>query len=844
MSGSVRLAAAEGSEFTALGERMLYLLALRLGMAAIVMAWAGVRPELLGVPLPTLALGSAVYVAFAIGGEWLRRAGRRRGFAILSLLLLIDGVYLAWATYATGATQSPLRFLVFLHLVGVSLLASYRTGLKVALWHSLLLFVALYAQAAQLVPPVDVLPGRGIEFDRMPVLNVTSFWLFALATSAFSAMNERELRQRRFDLEALVELGAELDDVADPVRQSQIVLAGVVGRFGFDRGLVLGASDGRTVVLAAHGVMNVPTLAVEPDAVVEAAWERRELLAFGRLDPIANPMLAAALPGVRQLLVAPMIADGQPVGAIVVEQGRRSALGVSRRLASILGQLGAIAALNLRNAVLLRSVQDLAERDSLTGAANRRMFQMSLERVLATSWLAPVRHAVSTVLFIDLDDFKVVNDTLGHAAGDALLVAVIERISGSVREEDLVARLGGDEFAILTDDAPDLKRSMAMAERLVRELRAPYLIDGHHVSVTSSIGIASALDGTETAADLVRNADVAMYLAKANGKAGFAIFDPGMHAAIRERHELGAQLQTAVELGQLRVVYQPIVNLESGRTAGVEALVRWDHPDRGVVAPGDFIEIAEENGAILPIGRWVLREACLQAGRWATAEGEAPLFLCVNVSAREIQQADFVDSVRTTLDAASFDPHRLRLEITETALLRATSSTIATLESLRFLGVHVVIDDFGTGYFSLSHLRQFPVDTLKIASEFVQTPGHDVKSAALAGAIVAMSDSLRITTVAEGIEDADQADRMRTLGCTYGQGYFFARPVAGSLIAPLIADGASSEPTALRPGPAPIRRAGRDARPLTDLDQAAPTGFGSGTAIARFARPAGEPGAA
>jgi diguanylate cyclase (GGDEF)-like protein len=440
------------------------------------------------------------------------------------------------------------------------------------------------------------------------------------------------------------------------------------------------------------------------------------------------------------------------------------------------------------------------------------MFTMSLERVLE----APIRGnravTANAVLFIDLDDFKIVNDTLGHAAGDELLVAVIERISASVREGDLVARLGGDEFAVLTDDTPDLKRSLAMADRLVRELRAPYMIAGHHVSVTASIGIASAHEGNETAADLVRNADVAMYMAKANGKAGFATFDPGMHAAIRDRHELGNQLQSAVELGQLRIVYQPIVVLATGLTAGVEALVRWDHPDRGVVSPGEFIEIAEENGAILPIGRWVLREACRQAGRWSP--DAEPLFLSVNVSAREIQQPDFVDSVRSSLAEAGLDPARLNLEITETALLKATPTTIATLEELRTMGVRIVIDDFGTGYFSLSHLRQFPVDTLKIASEFVQTPRTDAKSAALAGAIVAMSDSLEITTVAEGIEDADQAARMRALGCTYGQGYFFARPLSPADVAP-----ESSTATPLR-----------STRPVT--------------AVARYLNPVSESGAA
>jgi diguanylate cyclase (GGDEF)-like protein len=380
---------------------------------------------------------------------------------------------------------------------------------------------------------------------------------------------------------------------------------------------------------------------------------------------------------------------------------------------------------------------------------------------------------------VDLDDFKLVNDSLGHAAGDELLVAVTERISKLVRRSDLVARLGGDEFAILTDDDAQLTRARAMAERLVRDLRLPYLLGAHTVSVTASIGIASCRDANRSAQEVVRNADVAMYMAKANGKAGFAVFDPGMHAAIRARHELGAELQRAVDLGQLRLVFQPIVALESGRIAGLEALVRWQHPERGLVMPGEFIEIAEENGAILPIGRWVMREACERAVTWQR-EGVTPpaLFLCVNVSAREIQQAGFVASVKETLAWAGLEPSRLILEITETALIKATNATVETLEGLRALGVRVVIDDFGTGYFSLSHLRQFPVDALKIASEFVQVAEGDSRSAALAGAIVALGKSLDIATVAEGIETRAQAERMRSLGCRFGQGYFFAQPIA------------------------------------------------------------------
>ena len=800
-------------DYTALSDRMGYLLLLRLAMAAVTVAWASIRPESLGTPFTNLLAVTAAYVGIAVASELARR-GMRRGFMVMSLALLVDGVFLAYAMYITGATQSPLRFLIYLHLVAVSLLASYRTGLKVALWHSLLLFVVLYAQAAMLITPVDVIPGRAIDFDRMPVLNVTSFWLFALATSIFSAMNERELRQRRADLQALVDVGARLDDVADPVLQARVVLDGLVARFGFERGVVLGAVEGNVVVLAARGTAEMEAAPGPADAVVSKAWERRELVLVKRVSPEANPFLAAILPKAGNLLVSPMIVDGRPVGAIVVEHRSRSVFGIERRVASVLAQFSAVAALNLRNATLLRHVQDLAERDSLTGAANRRMFQLTLERTLASNG-ALGADRIAAVLFIDLDDFKIINDTLGHAAGDELLIAVTDRISGLVRQGDLVARLGGDEFAILTGDEADLHRSRAMAERLVRDLRVPYVIGDHTITVSASIGIASARDAGADAQELVRNADVAMYMAKANGKSGFAVFDPGMHASIRARHELGNDLQHAVDLGQLRLVYQPIVNLESGRVSGLEALVRWQHPDRGLVVPGEFIEIAEENGSILPIGRWVLRESCERAVAWQADGVITPgLFVCVNVSAREIQQPGFVGAVEEALAWAGLEPSRLILEITETALIKATSLTVSTLESLRALGVRVVIDDFGTGYFSLSHLRQLPVDALKIASEFIQVADDDSRSAALAGAIVALGESLDISTVAEGIETREQAERMRSLGCTYGQGYFFARPMTAAEIEDGVEGLASSMrwvPEGRR-GPTPRRRNLRSVR--------------------------------
>jgi len=803
------------ADYAALSDRMTYLLGLRLAFGAIVLTWSALRPEALGAPFAALAGITAGYVVLSAFVEWARRHAGRFGFTLLSALLLLDGVYLAYAMYATGGTQSPMRFLAYLHLVAVSLLASYRTGLKIALWHSLLLFVVLYAQAAQLLPPVDVVAGSAVVFDRMPVLNVTSFWLFALATSLFSAMNERELRQRRADLQSLVDVGARLDDVGDPVHQARIVLEGLAERFGFTRGLLVGASESKVLILAARGAAEVPTAAVEPDAIVLKAWERREPLPVRRLDAERNPLIDWALPNAQNLLVAPMIADGRPVGAIIVEHRSGRIFGIERRVTSMLGQFAAVAALNLRNAVLLQHVQDLAERDSLTGAANRYTFQTSLERVIKAGQDATSRSAtVTAVLFIDLDDFKVVNDTLGHAAGDALLVAVTERISGLVRQGDLVARLGGDEFAILTDDDPELTRSRAMADRLARDLRAPYLIGDDPVTVSASIGIASARELTESASDVVRNADVAMYMAKANGKAGFAIFDPGMHAAIRERHELGSQLQRAVELDQLRLEFQPIVTLATGRTAGMEALVRWEHPERGLVLPGQFIEIAEENRAILPIGHWVLQQACQRAAEWQRLGLTAPdTFMCVNVSAREIQQPGFVEAVSDTLREAGFEPKSLILEITETALLKATPPTIATLSSLRELGVQIVIDDFGTGYFSLSHLRQFPVDALKIAGEFVQDAEADSRSSALAGAIVAMSESLNIVTVAEGIETKEQAERMRSLGCIYGQGYFFARPQSGAEVTEGLQAAAAEKTSALTSASGRTRGRARTKRP-------------------------------
>jgi diguanylate cyclase (GGDEF)-like protein len=770
------------AEYTVLNDRMRHLFWVRVAIGAVVLAWASLRPDLLGISAADLAGMTGAYLSLAAALEFARRRSARISHFLLSLLLLLDGVYLAAALYCTGGMESPIRFLIYLHIVALSLLASYRTGLKIAIWYSLLFLALIYAQAAALLAPVDVQPGHDISFGQMPIMNIASLWLFALATSAFSAMNERELRQRRADLQSLVDVGKTLDDEGDPTRQAKLVLDALGERFDFCRGVVVGSTDDRLVAFAVRGEVGIARDGAPVDAVIRRSWERHTLLPIKELDAERNPFLAQLLPDARHLLVAPMIVDGQPVGAIVVEYRRRHVGGVERRVASVIGQFASIAALNMRNAVLLRHVQDLADRDALTGVANRRMFQVTLERVLERR-TDRARGKVNAVLFVDLDDFKVVNDTLGHAAGDELLVEVSQRICRLVRSDDLVARLGGDEFAILTADRADLRRSRTIAERLVRELRAPFQIGAASVTVSASIGIASAEDAAGGAPDLVRNADVAMYMAKANGKSGYAEFDPQMHLAMREQHELSVELQRVVELDQLRLEYQPIVDLRTGSTVGVEALVRWDHPDRGLISPERFIELAEENGSIVPIGRWILRAACREVGQMMRS-GDVPahFFLSVNASAREVGQPGFIEGLEAALQEGGVPPDRLMLEITETALLRATPQTLATLHHLRDMGIAAVIDDFGTGYFSLSHLRQFPVDALKVASEFVHDAAADRRSSAVASAIVAMGKALDLTTVAEGIESAEEAQRMAALGCAYGQGFYFARPAALAVV--------------------------------------------------------------
>jgi diguanylate cyclase (GGDEF)-like protein/PAS domain S-box-containing protein len=458
-------------------------------------------------------------------------------------------------------------------------------------------------------------------------------------------------------------------------------------------------------------------------------------------------------------------------------------------------------------------LQHNAFHDALTGLANRALFADRLEHALARTdrQAAPV-----SVLFDDLDDFKAVNDGAGHSSGDELLVAVAERLRTVLRPSDTVARLGGDEFAVLIEDTADPAQTQAAADRLLAALAEPFPAlggAGEDVRISASVGIATGAAGQHDVAELLRHADVAMYAAKEAGKGRSAVFAPDMDSAIIGQLQLKAELARAVERGEFTVHYQPTVELATGRLAGVEALVRWQHPERGLVPPLDFIPLAEQTGLIVPIGRFVLREACRQMSAWhRDYSAQPPMTVSVNLSARELDEAGLVGSVREALEEAQLDPAHLVLEITESLLLVDLPTTVGTLLELRALGVRLAVDDFGTGYSSLSYLENLPVDILKIDKSFVDriadlapgAPDADEGAAqrsVMVSAISQLGHALSLQLVAEGIEAPEQVSRLRGLDCQFGQGYYFARPLAPDALADLLLRQAEEPGWSLVPEP-------------------------------------------
>jgi diguanylate cyclase (GGDEF)-like protein/PAS domain S-box-containing protein len=447
------------------------------------------------------------------------------------------------------------------------------------------------------------------------------------------------------------------------------------------------------------------------------------------------------------------------------------------------------------------TVQDITERkalekqlehqalhDPLTELPNRLLFMDRLKHALART---ERREEPIAVLFLDLDNFKLINDSFGHAVGDQLLLQVADRLDSCMRPQDTVARFGGDEFTILLEDGAEVDDATLVAKRIIEELRAPFALLGYEQFVTASIGIAlsSRTPGLPNVADdLLRDADAAMYRAKGTTKASFAVFEPSMKADALEQLKLANDLRRAIEHDEFVIHYQPRVEMMSGKIVGMEALLRWKHPERGLVWPDDFIPLAEEMGLIIPIGREVIAEVCQQAHLWHQQyQHDPPLLISVNISARQLQHPNFAEDITQVLQEFEVDPNAFELEITESVVMGDEEDIFDKLSELKSLGVRVAIDDFGTGYSSLSYLKRLPVETLKIDKSFISGLGRNPKDRLIASATISLAQTLKLAVVAEGVETARQATHLRKLGCDLAQGYYFAKPLTSEEASEFIA---------------------------------------------------------
>ncbi len=559
---------------------------------------------------------------------------------------------------------------------------------------------------------------------------------------------EAALRQSEERFRSLVQNASDLITVIDPDTTVRYQSPAIEHVLGFESGATLGAKladvvhpDDTNRFLASLGdLMTKPAGTITGDGRVRDSQGEWRHLEFTGSDQRRNPAIGGLVLNVRD----------------VTERKR-----------------------------LEEQLLDQALHDPLTKLANRTRFADRLDHALARRSRA--RGDVA-VLFMDLDNFKGINDGLGHAAGDLLLRQVAERITRCMRPADTVARLGGDEFALLLEDIASIADATTVADRLFEELEAPFLLEGKHVAVRVSAGIATTIaDSTAQADELLRDADIAMYVAKSRGKGCYRVFEASMRTSMLGRLELLAELPQGLERDEFVLQYQPIFLLKGSKLFGVEALVRWQHPTRGLVPPAEFVPLAEESGAILPLGRWVLREACRQAAAWNRMfPANDSWTMSVNVSVKQLEQASFPPEVAAILAETGFEPRRLILEITETAMMHDLDLMLERLRELKALGIGLAIDDFGTGYSSLNYLRQFPFDLLKIDKSFIDDLGMIVNQKELTRAIIELGKSLDLELVAEGIERSEQLSRLQSMECEMGQGFLFAKPLESSDVEDLL----------------------------------------------------------
>jgi diguanylate cyclase (GGDEF)-like protein len=487
------------------------------------------------------------------------------------------------------------------------------------------------------------------------------------------------------------------------------------------------------------------------------------------------PVPAFSAYRVQTAMAAPVREQGRVVGSLVVATrtaGRR----FSQSEQDVLLAFAEHASLAVTDARMVEDARHRAMHDALTGLPNRALFHDRVEHALAT---ARRRNTSVAVLFLDLDNFKVVNDSLGHTAGDTLLVSVAHRLRQALRRSDTIARFGGDEFGILVEDVARETDAVRVAEQVASMFVQPFPLESREHFVSASIGIAISDQAADRPEALIRNADAAMYRAKAHGRGGYELFDEIMRARAMHRLRVEGDLRAALTRDELRVAYQPIVSLRSGELVGAEALVRWEHPEYGLLSPAEFIAVAEDSGLIVRLGEWVLNTACAEAAAWSQLRPDArPLTIAVNLSARQVAEARLPSVVAEALVRSGLEPSQLVLEITESVLLEDADGPKDALLAVKEIGARLVLDDFGTGYSSLGYLKRLPLDGLKIDRQFVRGLGENPEDTAIVSAVAGMAHGLGLTVIAEGVETPAQRDALRDLGCQRGQGFLFSRPLA------------------------------------------------------------------
>jgi diguanylate cyclase (GGDEF)-like protein len=585
-----------------------------------------------------------------------------------------------------------------------------------------------------------------------------------------SLRQRQQLLEQSSQIQRAITRRAPLDDVLGAIAVAARELLGddIAGLWMIDR-----ADPESTVLMATSGVTPDVLLRIEHGAVGEGAGGRA--IAEGALVIVENyqdmptALQAFAEVDVQSAMAAPVHEGGTVVGSLAVAS-YRPARSYSEAEQEMLVAFAEHASLALMDAKTVDLMLHQALHDSLTGLPNRRLFLDRLQHALQRRG----ERSKVAVLFLDLDRFKEVNDTLGHDAGDRLLVEVAGRLRDCMRPSDTIARLGGDEFAVLMEELDADRDAGSLAERMDAALREPVALDGREVFVTASMGIALQRGG---GGDPLRDADTAMYRAKAAGGGAYEFFEESMRWAVTRRLGLEADIRRGIRGNEFVLHYQPILDLDSSTVVAVEALARWQHPDQGLLPPAAFVPVAEETGSIVEIGRWVLQEACRQLAEWQVQyPRERPLGVSVNLSGRQLQQPHLALEVARAVDETGIDPACLVLELTETMMMQDTEATLETLRSLKRQGVRLALDDFGTGYSSLRNLRAFPLDMLKIPRPFVEGIERGLEESALARASLQLGGTFGLDVVAEGIETREQLAALRRLGCRFGQGFLLARP--------------------------------------------------------------------